>query len=48
MGLGTSQEKMKRIADSYRQSHPEWFHEYRATTGRVREHYASELCDSIR
>src|SRR3990167_810099 len=23
MGLGTSQEKMKRIADSYRQSHPE-------------------------
>ncbi len=39
---------IKRIADSYRQSHPEWFHEYKRTSGNICEYYSPELCDIIR
>ena len=35
-------------ANSYRQSHPEWFRDYRARNGKIHEHYSPELCAIIR
>ena len=41
-------ERVTRIAGSYRQSHSEWFHKYRTVMGNVCEHYTPELCSLIR
>ena len=39
---------IKKIAEQYRTSHPDWFCDYRAMGGQYRSHYSPELCDIIR
>lgn len=40
--------KIKKIADNYRESNPEWFKSYLDFAGNLREHYSPELIQKIK
>ncbi|MBN2096432.1 hypothetical protein JW752_03490, partial [Candidatus Peregrinibacteria bacterium] len=35
-------------ADTFRDTHPEWFMDYKDVVGKLREHYSPELCDILK
>lgn len=48
VGLNVSDALVSRLAEQYREEHPDWFQLYRSDQGRVLEHYHPDLIQVIR
>ncbi len=46
--LGDAWETVKKVAELYRSSNPDWFHMYKENSGRINEHYHPELVAKIK